>query len=587
MARRKAPCIANDARTKTTVAPPGAPLPERFGEAKKATGAPRAANNRGDSTRLRVFPPHKNRTRTPAMYDIRWIRENPEAFDRGLIRRGLEPLSGTLLPKVELRNARIRVLETWQARRNEASQKIGQAKKAKDDTAVAALMAEVAECKQSIATLEAEVKSSDDELNKILSQIPNTPLDDVPDGADEHDNVILSGRTHAISKKLVDESGKSYLLNANGVRFTPKQHFELGEDLKQMDFETAAKLSGARFVVLQKGLARLERALGQFFLDTHTGPARIENGVEIGGYTEVNPPLLVRDDVMFGTAQLPKFAEDQFETKVRRFSSVELDVANPVGAMFNSPDALQFKSEKVKSEFDTARQNNRSANTSITFLGASYGFGGAVGPIVSVDERLWLIPTAEVSLTNLVREAIVAEDELPLRLTACTPCFRAEAGAAGRDTRGMIRQHQFTKVELVSITTPEKSREEHERMLACAEAVLKKLDLHYRVVTLCTGDMGFASQKTYDIEVWLPGQNMYREISSCSVCGDFQARRMNARFRDKDNKVRHVHTLNGSGVAVGRALIAVMETYQQDGGAIAVPEVLKPYMGGVSVIEKK
>jgi len=455
------------------------------------------------------------------MYDIRWIRENPEAFDRGLIRRGLEPLSGKLLLLDERRRAAIAASEQAQARRNAASKEIGQAKAKKDEAAAQALMAEVATLKETMPALEAEAKQHSDALDKELAQIPNAPLDDVPDGDDEHGNVEKS------------KSGEK-----RTYAFTPKQHFELGEDLKQMDFETAAKLSGARFVVLQKGLARLERALGQFFLDTH---------VDEHGYTEVNPPLMVRDDVMFGTAQLPKFANDQFLTT--NILSLEEGMAR---AVTEHPGQKTFA------------------------LDASF-----------FTERRWLIPTAEVPLTNLVREIIVAEDELPLRLTACTPCFRAEAGAAGRDTRGMIRQHQFTKVELVSITTPEKSREEHERMLACAEAVLKKLDLHYRVVTLCTGDMGFASQKTYDIEVWLPGQNMYREISSCSVCGDFQARRMNARFRDKDNKVRHVHTLNGSGVAVGRALIAVMETYQQEGGSIAVPEVLKPYMGGVSVIEKK
>jgi seryl-tRNA synthetase len=292
-----------------------------------------------------------------------------------------------------------------------------------------------------------------------------------------------------------------------------------------MDFETAAKLSGARFVVLKRGLARLERALGQFMLDLHTTEH---------GYTEVNPPLLVRDDVMFGTTQLPKFEDDQFWA--------------------------------VKGELLSAAGADR------------------VETSVLRSARLGLIPTAEVPLTNLVREAITDEAELPMRLTALTPCFRAEAGAAGKDTRGMIRQHQFTKVELVSITTPEQSRDEHERMLACAEEVLRRLDLHYRVVTLCTGDMGFASQKTYDIEVWLPGQNMYREISSCSVCGDFQARRMNARVRAKDRSVRHVHTLNGSGVAVGRALIAVMETYQQGNGAIAVPDALASYMGGIKTI---
>jgi seryl-tRNA synthetase len=313
-----------------------------------------------------------------------------------------------------------------------------------------------------------------------------------------------------------------------------------------MDFELAAKLSGARFVVLQKGLARLERALGQFMLDLHTGKEH--------GYTEVNPPILVRDNAMFGTAQLPKFEDDQF-------------FAN----------SMKLKNDLFESwQIETSRKDV-----------------GGEDVIVSTDifetilemNRYWLIPTAEVPLTNLVRESIVEEAQLPLRYTACTPCFRAEAGAAGKDTRGMIRQHQFTKVELVSITTPGKSKDEHERMLACAEEVLKKLDLHYRVVTLCTGDMGFAAQKTYDIEVWLPGQNAYREISSCSNCGEFQARRMNARYRAKDG-VKHVHTLNGSGVAVGRALIAVMETYQQENGSIAVPSALAPYMGGLKTIER-
>jgi seryl-tRNA synthetase len=305
-------------------------------------------------------------------------------------------------------------------------------------------------------------------------------------------------------------------------------HDDLGGALGYMDFEAAAKLSGARFVVLKKGLARLERAIGQFMLDLHTNEH---------GYTEINPPLLVRDAAMFGTTQLPKFEDDQFwAVKGELLANSDQDAVSKIRA-----------------------------------------------------ERLGLIPTAEVPLTNLVRESIVDDKQLPMRLTALTPCFRAEAGAAGRDTRGMIRQHQFTKVELVSITTPEASRDEHERMLACAEEVLRRLDLHYRVMTLCTGDMGFASQKTYDIEVWMPGQGeggAYREISSCSVCGDFQARRMDARYRGPDGKPRFVHTLNGSGTAVGRALISVMETYQQDNGAIAVPEVLQPYMGGLKMVEK-
>jgi seryl-tRNA synthetase len=387
-------------------------------------------------------------------------------------------------------------------------------------------MAEVAALKETIPQLEAAVKAASQALDDALAEIPNMPLDDVPDGKDSRDNV----EHHRFGAK-------------RDYAFTPKQHFELGEALDQMDFETAAKLSGARFVVLKKGLARLERALGQFMLDVHTSEH---------GYTEVAPPLLVRDEVMFGTAQLPKFTEDQF--RVGRVLSYEQrkELLNKI--IFAEDDAVSN---------DAWRQYDQ------------------------ISDGLWLIPTAEVPLTNLVRESITDEAQLPMRLTACTPCFRAEAGAAGKDTRGMIRQHQFTKVELVSITTPEHSRDEHERMLSCAEEVLRRLDLHYRVVTLCTGDMGFAAQKTYDIEVWLPGQNMYREISSCSVCGDFQARRMNARYRAKENRnVRHVHTLNGSGVAVGRALIAVMETYQDADGSIAVPDVLQTYMGGMKKIAK-
>jgi seryl-tRNA synthetase len=427
------------------------------------------------------------------MHDIKSIRDNPSAFDAALERRGLEPLSASLLAIDEKRRAAILASEQAQARRNSASKEIGDAKKAKDEARAAKLMAEVAELKTTMPELEAAAKAADDELSKELAAIPNLPLGEVPEGADEHGNV----------QRHVFGAVRNYA-------FTPKPHFDLGEAMGYMDFDAAAKLSGARFVVLKKGLARLERAIGQFMLDLHTGEH---------GYTEINPPLMVRDEAMFGTAQLPKFREDQF----------------PVG------------------------------------------------------DGYWLIPTAEVPLTNLVRESILDERELPMRLTALTPCFRAEAGAAGRDTRGMIRQHQFTKVELVSITTPETSKDEHERMLACAEEVLRRLDLHYRVMTLCAGDMGFAAQKTYDIEVWMPGQGeggAFREISSCSVCGDFQARRMDARYRGPDGKPRFVHTLNGSGTAVGRALIAVMETYQQENGAIAIPDVLQPYMGGLKVVEK-
>ena len=445
------------------------------------------------------------------MHDIKSIRDNPAAFDAALKRRGLEPLSASLLAIDEKRRAAILASEQAQARRNSASKEIGDAKKAKDEPRAAKLMAEVAELKTTMPQLELAAKAADEELARELAAIPNLPLDEVPDGTDEHGNV----------QRHVFGARRNY-------SFMPKPHDDLGNALGYMDFEAAAKLSGARFVVLKKGLARLERAIGQFMLDLHTNEH---------GYAEINPPLLVRDAAMFGTTQLPKFEDDQFwAVKGELLAHADSDLAGKIRA-----------------------------------------------------ERLGLIPTAEVPLTNLVRESIVDEKQLPMRLTALTPCFRAEAGAAGRDTRGMIRQHQFTKVELVSITTPETSKDEHERMLACAEEVLRQLDLHYRVMTLCAGDMGFAAQKTYDIEVWMPGQGdggAYREISSCSVCGDFQARRMDARYRGPDGKPRFVYTLNGSGTAVGRALSAVMETYQQDNGAIAVPEVLQRYMGGLKLVER-
>jgi seryl-tRNA synthetase len=442
----------------------------------------------------------------PAMHDIKAIRDNPQAFDAGLKRRGLSAMSASLLAIDERRRAAILASEQSQARRNAASKEIGDAKKSKDEARANKLMAEVAELKTRMPELEAAAKTADEELTRELSAIPNLPLDEVPDGTDEHGNV----QHHVFGK-------------AREYGFAPKPHDDLGGALGYMDFEAAAKLSGARFVVLKKGLARLERAIGQFMLDLHTNEH---------GYTEINPPLLVRNEVMFGTGQLPKFEDDQF---------------------------WAIKGELLAAPGEELR-----------------------------SQRLGLIPTAEVSLTNLARDSILDEKELPMRLTALTPCFRAEAGAAGRDTRGMIRQHQFSKVELVSIATPENSKDELERMLACAEEVLRQLDLHYRVMTLCAGDMGFSAQKTYDIEVWMPGQGdggAFREISSCSVCGDFQARRMDARYRASDGKPRFVHTLNGSGTAVGRALIAVMETYQQQGGSIAVPDVLQPYMGGLKVIE--
>jgi seryl-tRNA synthetase len=477
------------------------------------------------------------------MHDVKSIRDNPQAFDAALQRRGLEPLSASLLAIDDRRRAAITDSERAQARRNAASKEIGDAKKAKDDARANALMAEVGQLKSTLPELEATAKNAEAELSEALAAIPNLPLAEVPDGADEHGNVV---HHHFGARR--------------NYAFTPKPHYDLGEALGFMDFEAASKLSGARFVVLKKGLARLERAIGQFMLDLHTGQH---------GYTEVNPPLLVRDEAMFGTAQLPKFRDDQFgtsslESKAEIYERIRTLAVDMAVKELNKPAAELQLDDLLVFEMRVLDDLPREAN-------------------------YWLIPTAEVPLTNLVRESILDEKELPLRFTALTPCFRAEAGAAGRDTRGMIRQHQFTKVELVSITTPETSKDEHERMLSCAEEVLRKLDLHYRVMTLCTGDMGFASQKTYDIEVWMPGQGeggMYREISSCSVCGDFQARRMDARSRGPDGKPRFVHTLNGSGTAVGRALIAVMENYQQADGSIAVPDVLQPYMGGAKTIEK-
>ncbi|MFZ2468581.1 MAG: serine--tRNA ligase [Parvibaculum sedimenti] len=431
------------------------------------------------------------------MHDIKIIRDDPQAFDAGLAKRGLPPQSARLIEIDERRRKTIAALQEMQQQRNDASKQIGAAKAKKDEALAQKLLDEVAHLKAKIQAGEDEERAISTELETELGAIPNIPYDNVPVGPDETANVEY--RRHGAPREM---------------NFPPKEHFDLGEALGLMDFETAAKLSGARFAVLKGQLARLERAIGNFMLNLHTGEF---------GYTEVNPPLLVKDSTMYGTAQLPKFADDQFAV---------------------------FKGQSREDQ-----------------------------------DRYWLIPTAEVSLTNLVRESILSEDELPLRLTAWTPCFRAEAGSAGRDTRGLIRQHQFSKVELVSITTPEQADEEHERMLACAEGVLKALDLHYRVVTLCTGDMGFSSRKTYDIEVWLPGQNMFREISSCSVCGDFQARRMQARYRPVDSKnTRFVNTLNGSGLAVGRTLVAILENYQQADGSITIPSVLRPYMGGQEVI---
>ncbi|MEA2952543.1 MAG: seryl-tRNA synthetase [Alphaproteobacteria bacterium] len=487
------------------------------------------------------------------MYDIKWIRDNAAAFDLGLQRRGVAPQAQELLELDDARRKLVTQIQNLRERHKRASAEIGKAKKNKDEALVQSLMPDVAKLKADIAKLEIEELKDQRRRFTALAAIPNLPLEEVPDGKDASDNIEY----HRFSAK-------------RDYSFAPKQHFELGEALGFMDFESAAKLSGARFVVLKAGLARFERALAQFMLDLHTTEH---------GYTEVSPPLLVRDPAMYGTAQLPKFAEDQFESDNVIFSASseefnfnkDFNLDHPYGSPFIFNDREREKEYQAALNRDHAYWSLR--QTELWNPNA-----------LNVLQRLWLIPTAEVPLTNLVRESILDEAELPLRFTACTPCFRAEAGAAGKDTRGMIRQHQFTKVELVSITTPEASRDEHERMLSCAEEVLRRLDLHYRVVTLCAGDMGFAAQKTYDIEVWLPGQGMYREISSCSVCGEFQARRMNARFRAKGGSPRHVHTLNGSGVAVGRALIAVMETYQQGNGSISVPDALRPYMGGATSI---
>lgn len=424
------------------------------------------------------------------MFDLKWIRENSDAFDAGLAKRGAAPLSADILKIDGERRDHLKTLQDAQAKRNAASKEIGKAKASGDEAAATAAIAEVAKIKEFIQNGEETEREINDRLNALLSSIPNLPHEDVPVGNDEDDNELV---------RTVGEKPS--------FDFEPKEHFDIGEALGLMDFETAAKMSGSRFVVLSGALARLERALAQFMLDLQTGEH---------GYTEVSPPTLVKANALYGTGQLPKFEEDLFKT-----------------------------------------------------TGDHY-----------------LIPTSEVPLTNIVADSIIDEDYLPRRFTAFTPCFRSEAGSAGRDTRGMIRQHQFMKVEMVSVTTPENSGDELERMTGCAEEVLKRLGLSYRVMKLCTGDMGFGARRTYDLEVWLPGQDMYREISSCSVCGDFQARRMNARYRVEGEKGgRFVHTLNGSGLAVGRTMVAVLENYQQADGSVVVPEVLKPYMGGIDVIK--
>ncbi len=423
------------------------------------------------------------------MFDIKVIRDDPAAFDKGLARRGVAPQADKVLALDARLREVIAATQDAQTARNEASKEIGKLKAGGDHAAAESAIAEVARLKDKIQQGEEEERRIGEEIRALLATIPNIPADDVPDGADEADNVERSR----------DGTPRSF-------NFQAQEHWSIGEAMGQMDFETAARMSGARFVLLKGQLARLERALANFMLDVHTGTF---------GYTEIVPPVLVRDEAAYGTAQLPKFEEDLFRT----------------------------------------------------------------------TNGMWLIPTAEVALTNIVREQILSEEDLPLRFTAWTPCFRSEAGSAGKDTRGMIRLHQFSKVELVSVTTPETADQEHERMLSCAEEILKRLGLAYRVMTLCTGDMGFQSRRTYDIEVWLPGQDTYREISSVSVCGDFQARRMDARYRPAEGKgTRFVHTLNGSGLAVGRTMVAVLETYQTQDGTVEIPEVLRPYMGGQDTI---
>ena len=424
------------------------------------------------------------------MFDLRWIREHPDAFDRSLVRRGDKPLSEQVLDlDAQRRGAQTR-LQEMQERRNAASKQIGAAMQDGRKDEAEALKAEVGDIKGQMDGVEAEEKEASNALNDLLSGIPNVLDDDVPDGADEDDNREL---------RIIGETPD--------LGFEPKEHFDIGEALGLMDFETAAELSGSRFVILKGALARMERALADFMLDIHTDEY---------GYTEISPPLLVRDEVLFGTGQLPKFADDLFRT----------------------------------------------------------------------EDGRWLIPTAEVPLTNMVAGKILESAELPVRVTAHTSCFRAEAGAAGRDTRGMLRQHQFYKVEMVSVVAPDESEAELDRMTGCAEEVLKRLGLPYRVVVLCSGDTGFGAAKTHDIEVWMPGQATYREISSCSNTRAFQARRMNARYRlaGEGQGPEHVHTLNGSGVAIGRALIAVLENYQNEDGSVTVPEALRPYMAGLEVI---
>ena len=470
------------------------------------------------------------------MHDIRRIREAPEAFDAALARRGMAPQAAGLVALDAERRTAIAESERLRAEQNRIAKLIGQAKAKGEDAG--ALLTEAATLKAGEGNQAAQATEIGGRLDAALSNLPNLLDPDVPDGADETANRVL--HQHGTPAPL---------------GFPARQHFEIGEALGLMEFAGAAKLAGARFTILRGALARLERALGQGLLALQTGEH---------GYLEVNPPVLVKDHALFGTSQLPKFEEDLFKTL--SFNHVEwFEDLSKINILFDNVSVAEVDFELAKIAFSKLHHSSNYLN----------------------DER-YLIPTAEVSLTNLVRDLILDEEKdlsQPMRLTALTNCFRAEAGSAGRDTKGMIRQHQFQKVELVSITTPEQSPAEHDRMVDCAETILKRLELPFVTKLLCTGDMGFSAQKTYDLEVWLPSQNTYREISSCSNCGDFQARRMDARYRKSGEKgTRFVHTLNGSGLAVGRTLVAIMENYQDEGGRIAIPAALIPYMGGVTSI---
>ncbi len=481
------------------------------------------------------------------MHDIKFIRQNPEAFDAGLARRGLTAQSANILKLDEKKRARQTELQELQKKRNEIAAKIGQAKARGEDAS--AVMEEAGKLKAAIAEMEKQMEERG-EVEALLETLPNIPADDVPQGKDEKDNKIIREWKPDPLPNPPPHAGE-------GIKY--REHFELGEKLGLMDFEAAAKLSGARFVVLKGALARMERALASFFLDNNIA----------AGYTEIAPPFMVRDNAMYGTGQLPKFEKDLFRTQ-----SFDLEIfVKRAQEIFQ--DALNKKTDFLSALENDSKLNklNQIASEASDILIKEYESG-------AVLDKKWLIPTAEVPLTNLVADEILDEEKLPLRFTAYTPCFRSEAGAAGKDTRGMIRQHQFSKVELVSITTPDKSKAEHERMTLQAESLLQKLGLPYRTMLLCTGDMGFSSEKTYDIEVWLPGQGAYREISSCSNCGAFQARRMKARFKSKASKGNEfVHTLNGSGLPIGRTLVAILENYQNADGSIAIPEALRPYMG--------